>query len=196
MATRAESAAQTRQALLDAAVVLLDRGGPEAVTLRDVGAGAGVSRSAAYRHFVDKDALLKAVATDAWAAVAVGLDAITGDESLSPERALRTALGALSDLGHSRPHLYRLMFAQTTDEPASVAEAAGRAQDTFLELVGRLVGGERARPYAGVLMAAAHGVTDLDLTGHLPREKWHADRHQLIDLVVGMIPFPSEPPRG
>lgn len=194
MATRAESAAQTRQALLDAAVVLLDRGGPEAVTLREVGAGAGVSRSAAYRHFVDKDALLSAVATDAWAAVAVGLDAITGDDSLSPERALRTALGALSDLGHSRPHLYRLMFAQKADDSESVAEAAGRAQDMFLELVGRLVGDEHARPYAGVLMAAAHGATDLDLTGHLPREKWNADRHQLIDLVVGMIPTRSDPP--
>lgn len=33
-----------RRALLDAAAALLDAGGPEAVTLREVGARAGVSR--------------------------------------------------------------------------------------------------------------------------------------------------------
>ncbi|MFD0648993.1 TetR family transcriptional regulator [Streptomyces malaysiensis subsp. malaysiensis] len=44
MVTRAESAAVTRRALLDAAAELLDLGGPEAVTLREVGARAGVTR--------------------------------------------------------------------------------------------------------------------------------------------------------
>ncbi|AZG46172.1 TetR/AcrR family transcriptional regulator [Gordonia insulae] len=185
--TRAETAALTRQALLDAAAELLDRGGPDAVTLREVGGGAGVSRSAAYRHFDDKDALLMALATDAWATVAAGVEAIVGDDSLSPTAALRTALEAVSDLGRARPHLYRLMFAQPTTSSAPTVEAAGRAQDGFLVLVGRVVGVERARPFAGVLMAAAHGVTDLDLSGHLPPEKWHADRHQLMDLLVEMI---------
>ncbi|MFI6702265.1 helix-turn-helix domain-containing protein [Streptomyces sp. NPDC050509] len=57
MVTRAESAAITRRALLDAAAELLDLGGPEAVTLREVGARAGVSRGAPYRHFTGKDSL-------------------------------------------------------------------------------------------------------------------------------------------
>ena len=51
---RTESAAATRRALLDQAAALLDRGGPDAVTLREVGARAGVSRGAPYRHFCDK----------------------------------------------------------------------------------------------------------------------------------------------
>jgi AcrR family transcriptional regulator len=63
--TRAESAAATRRSLLDAAEALLDRGGVEAVTLREVGAGAGVSHSAAYRHFADKESLLAVLATNA-----------------------------------------------------------------------------------------------------------------------------------
>ncbi|HEX6345255.1 TetR/AcrR family transcriptional regulator [Umezawaea sp.] len=66
MVTRAESAATTRRALLDAAGALLDKGGTDAVTLREVGADAGVSRSAPYRHFADKESLLVAVATEAW----------------------------------------------------------------------------------------------------------------------------------
>ena len=64
MVSRAESAAATRRALLDAAADLLDEGGPDAVTLREVGARAGVSRGAPYGHFADKESLLTAVATE------------------------------------------------------------------------------------------------------------------------------------
>jgi AcrR family transcriptional regulator len=60
--SRVESAAATRRALLDAAADLLDTGGPDAVTLRAVGARAGVTRGAPYRHFPDKDSLLTAIA--------------------------------------------------------------------------------------------------------------------------------------
>ncbi len=45
MATRTEAAAATRRALVRAASELLDEGGPDAVTLRAVGARAGVSRT-------------------------------------------------------------------------------------------------------------------------------------------------------
>src|ERR1700677_3914321 len=55
-------ASSTRDALVDAAVQLLDEGGPEAVTLREVGHRAGVSHNAPYKHFTGKEALLAAVA--------------------------------------------------------------------------------------------------------------------------------------
>ena len=61
-----ESAAATRRALLDDAGELLDCGGPDAVTLREVGARAGVSRGAPYRHFANKESLLTAVAAEGW----------------------------------------------------------------------------------------------------------------------------------
>ena len=53
---------KTRDALVAAAAQLLDEGGPEAVTLREVGHRAGVSHNAPYKHFADKEALLAAVA--------------------------------------------------------------------------------------------------------------------------------------
>jgi AcrR family transcriptional regulator len=54
MNSRAETAAATRKALLTAAGELLDEDGPDAVTLRAVGAHAGVSRGAPYGHFERK----------------------------------------------------------------------------------------------------------------------------------------------
>ena len=53
-----------RQALVDQAVKTIRADGVEALTLRDVGAHLRVSRTALYRHFADKQALLVAVATE------------------------------------------------------------------------------------------------------------------------------------
>lgn len=50
-----------RQALLEHAVDLARAGGPDAVVLRDVQRAAGVSNSAAYRHYADRQALLTSV---------------------------------------------------------------------------------------------------------------------------------------
>ncbi|WP_433472150.1 TetR/AcrR family transcriptional regulator [Spirillospora sp. CA-142024] len=187
MASRAETAATTRQALLDAASVLLDRGGVDAVTLRDVGSGAGVSRSAAYRHFADKQDLLMAVAAAAWSAVATHLEGVEADTTQSPDEALRDALRALVQLARARPHLYRLMFAPLTGDATAVTQAAGQAQDGFLSIVSRIVGQRDAPPVAGLLMAATHGIVDLELSGHLSPEKWQADAEGMIDLLVRTV---------
>ena len=52
-----------RTALIDAGLALTRTGGPEALTIREATRRAGVSPNAAYRHFVDREALLSAVAT-------------------------------------------------------------------------------------------------------------------------------------
>jgi AcrR family transcriptional regulator len=50
-----------REALVDAGMELARHGGPEEVVLRAVTRAAGVSHNAAYRHFSDRDQLLRAV---------------------------------------------------------------------------------------------------------------------------------------
>src|SRR4051812_35717115 len=52
------------RALVDAAVSMIREEGVRAFTLRRVGARVGVSRTALYRHFDDKAALLARVACD------------------------------------------------------------------------------------------------------------------------------------
>ena len=53
-----------RRALLDETIATIRAEGVEGVTLREIGARLGVSRTALYRHFADKRALLGAVATE------------------------------------------------------------------------------------------------------------------------------------
>jgi AcrR family transcriptional regulator len=52
-----------RTALIDAGLHLTRTGGPDALTIREATRRVGVSPNAAYRHFADRDALLRTVAT-------------------------------------------------------------------------------------------------------------------------------------
>jgi AcrR family transcriptional regulator len=186
--TRAESAAATRRSLIDAAGVLLDLGGPEAVTLREVGARSGVSRSAAYRHFADKESLLTVVATNAMAELGDALELLAASAD-SAEACLRSSLLALIGIGRSRPHLYRLMFTTPTgDIAAASVQAAERTQNLFLDIVARITGPRRAHRYGALLLTTAHGITGLDLSGHLDMDKWHTTAEELVDTVISLLP--------
>jgi AcrR family transcriptional regulator len=191
MMTRAETAAATRRALLDAAGALLDTGGPDAVTLREVGARAGVSRSAPYRHFTDKENLLTVLATDAWNEVGDVLEVLVADSETPPEQTIRCALLSLVTTGRSRPHLYRLMFTTPASDPTAAVKAAERSHDLFLYIVGRFVGPDQARRYGALLLSSVHGITGLELAGHLVWDKWQSTAEDLVDLLISLLPQSS-----
>ncbi|AXK31349.1 TetR/AcrR family transcriptional regulator [Streptomyces armeniacus] len=209
MSTRAESAAATRRALLDAAAELLDLGGPEAVTLREVGARAGVSRGAPYRHFTGKDSLLTVVATEGWQRIGDQVHALRADPALSAAGRLRGALQTLVGVGRSQPHLYQVLFRRRGHRPEELGEgldrvrrqlcgpaddpaadrvrAAGRFHGEFLAIVAGLVGERNARHYGALLLSSAHGIADMEVSGHLAPEGLGAGADELVDTLVQMI---------
>jgi AcrR family transcriptional regulator len=187
VATRSETAAMTREALLEAAGVLLDAGGPDAVTLREVGARAGVSRSAPYRHFANKETLLTALATNAMTQLGDRLENLAAEDD-SPKRSLRAALLSLLAIGRTRPHLYRLMFTTPAGDPTAAVQAAARTQDLFLDFVARIVGRRRARHYGALLLTAAHGATSFESSSHFVWDKWHTDAEGVIDSLIALLP--------
>ncbi|MEV7723706.1 TetR/AcrR family transcriptional regulator [Streptomyces sp. NPDC087917] len=209
MVTRAESAALTRRALLDAAAELLDLGGPEAVTLREVGARAGVTRGAPYRHFTGKDSLLTAIATESWEGIADQVHALRTDPTLSASAKMNGALRTLVGVGRDRPHLYQMLFRRPGHRPEELGDgldrvrrqlcapaddpvadrmrAAGRFQDEFLAIVTALVGERNTRHYGALLLAGAHGIADMELSGHLRTEKMRTTPEELIDTLVRMV---------
>lgn len=186
MVTRADAAAATRRALVRAASGLLDEGGPGAVTLRAVGARAGVSRGAPYGHFEHKGRLLAQLAIDAWNSLADQVEQLRSDPEASPSRRLEHALLTLIGVGRKQPHLYALMFSTPADEPTA-AEAAERVEHQFLAIVAGLVGESEARRYGALLMSSAHGIAGLELSGHLAEEKWQVDGDDLVRMLVDAV---------
>jgi AcrR family transcriptional regulator len=188
MVIRAQAAAATRKSLVLAAFELLDSGGPDAVTLRAVGARAGVSRGAPYGHFENKEHLLTQLAIDAWNVVADKLESLSADGALSPTLRLERALLSLVDVGREHPHLYALMFAAPTGDPRAAIDAAGRSQDHFLRIVAAIVGPDDARHYGALLMSSAYGIAGMELSGHLAKDKWDVTGDELIALLVASVP--------
>lgn len=184
--TRAESAAATRRALLDDAAALLDIGGPDAVTLREVGARAGVSRGAPYRHFADKESLLTAVAAESWDRIGDEMHAL-GADSASPIDTLRAALDVLLRVSRERPFLYRLMFSTPAGDPTAVVRAAQRGCDEFLAIVTAAFGDRNAQRYSAILLTGTHGAAGLETSGLLHTDKWHTSADELVDELVALI---------
>ncbi|ALL79577.1 TetR family transcriptional regulator (plasmid) [Pseudonocardia sp. EC080610-09] len=101
-----------RAALLTTAMGMLEHG--ESFSIRAVARGAGVSPTAPYRHFPDREALESALA-------AQGLRDLKAD--LTPGREPPSTVEDLADLGVAyvefalrRPALFRLMFGNECDD--------------------------------------------------------------------------------
>ena len=189
---------RTRDALLDAAEELVDAGGADAATLREVGHRAGVSHNAPYKHFAGKEALLAAVAArELRRRHAVLAAALERDEP--PEEALRGALHRYAEWAVEFPERFRLIYGRWTlgseesAELAELADAAHAASEQLVEVVraaqerGTLPPDDPERLTA-LLRALAHGAADLTIAGHLsPEGKGHADSAGLIDDLVGYL---------
>ncbi len=185
--SREQSAAATRLALIDQAAQLLDGGGLDAVTLREVGARAGVSRGAPYRHFADKDGLLSAVAADGWRRLGDDMHELYDDAGIGPMDKLRAALARVIAVGRQQPHLYRLMFRPPEGDPTVVFQAAQRMCDEFLAIVDIITGHDDAERYAAMLLTGVHGAVGLEMSGLLHTDKWQTTAEELVDNILSLI---------
>lgn len=187
MVSRSESAAATRRALLDAARELLNEGGPQKVTLREVGARAEVSRGAPYRHFADKESLLSAVGAESWDRITEVLRGLPPAESGDRTASLAAALEALQAVGRDEPEVYRMMFTVPAVDPEIAIDAASRAQNEFLRIVGAVVGDEQAHLYGAMLLTSAHGIASMNASGHLSSEMWQTTPTEITAALVGLV---------
>eukprot|EP01030_Chromulinospumella_sphaerica_P018674 gene18674-18544_t len=105
-----------RRALVDAAIRILEREGPSALSLRAVAREAGVSPAAPYHHFKDKGELLDAVAHVGWEALGVAMnDAKARCEA--DMGAILTEIGvSYVQFSQDHPALYRVMYDCSRDK--------------------------------------------------------------------------------
>jgi AcrR family transcriptional regulator len=190
---------------LDNAVELARAGGPDAVVLRDVQRMAGVSNSAAYRHYSDRDALIAAVTEYAEARLADAMLARMGSVATRGPKARRaiarfraTGQGYI-DFALGEPGLFRTAFAHSESERNAHSRADTSTADVDehhpFQIVVRCIDDLVA---AGVLAAdrrdgldeaawaAVHGLSTLFLDG--PLSEVDAARKQLItDRLLDVI---------
>jgi AcrR family transcriptional regulator len=192
---------QLRDALVDSGVALARSGGPEAVALRAVARGAGVSHNAAYRHFADLDALLRAVCERCMARLAVlmeqRIDESRHRDPTAAAWARLTAIGrAYVEFATTEPGWFRTAFAVPDGvQGLGPGEGVGPSGLGPYGLLGaRLddlveVGAVPASRRPGLEYAAwsaVHGLSMLLLDGPL-RSLPAAERRRAVDVVLATV---------
>ena len=164
-----------RRALLDEAVRTIQTHGVEHLTLRSVGERLGVSRSALYRHFADKQSLLATVGKEGFRMLRQAI--ADAWEQNGRGRIGFQAMGkAYVQFAGAHPSHYRVMFGRFIESAAKDDHFLTEAKAAFQVLVDALVeqqsSGDIRRDDA-VLMgrfvwALVHGTAMLVIDGQLP----------------------------
>jgi AcrR family transcriptional regulator len=105
-----------RRALVDAAIRILEREGPGALSLRAVAREAGVSPAAPYHHFKDKGELLDAVAHVGWEALGVAMTDAKARSSAEMGSMLTEIGVSYVQFSQDHPALYRVMYDCSRDK--------------------------------------------------------------------------------
>jgi AcrR family transcriptional regulator len=185
-------------ALVEASIALAREGGPDRVILREAARAAGVSHSAAYRHFADREALLAEVSRFARGELAAEMRRRVA-RARGPRQRLRAIGIAYIDYALKEPGLFRTAFtshpatspvaeqdradAQSADGGAEPFEILGEALDQC-EAAGLL--NPNRRPGAEIAVwSAVHGLASLLLDGPLPRTAAGIEfaRRQVLEMI-------------
>lgn len=187
-----------RQALLDHAVELARTSGPDAVVLRDVQRAAGVSNSAAYRHYADRQALLTAVQIYGMTLLGESMrESLAAVSNRGPRD--RCALARFRATGHAyvefalaEPGLFRTAFAPGGVHHTDASVAPERHPFMILsgcidDLVATgVLSANRRDGLDEAAWAAVHGLAVLFLDG--PLSAADDDRKELItDRLLDVI---------
>ncbi|WP_043669432.1 TetR/AcrR family transcriptional regulator [Streptomyces xylophagus] len=155
-----------RAALLGAAMDLLeeDDGG---LSLRAVARRAGVSATAPYRHFADKDELESELAAQGFADLGHRLAAAAAQPA-TPEDLAQLAVNYVR-FALDRPALFRLMFGTPCTTPEDARAVAAAELGAFvLTHVSQAFPQADAEALATASWSLVHGLAFLHLDGKLP----------------------------
>ena len=158
-----------RPALIAVAREMLANDGPAAVSLREAARRVGVSATATYRHFQDKEHLLAAVAAEGFVEFAEQLRAGGASEF--------TGMGmAYLQFAIRNPGLFRLMFGpllKERDKYPQLAEAADASFAVLLDGARRVVAEDNAdvETTAYASWSFSHGLARLVIDDVIPAEQ-------------------------
>lgn len=158
-----------REALLEAALAMIEERGASGFTLAEAARQAGVSAAAPYRHFRNRDDLLEEIALRGFTDFAARLEAAFDGGRPSPLGAMMRLGRAYLDFAREQPGHYVAMFESgvAVSGNADLARAAEGAYAVLLAaaeaLFARLPADRRppARMVADHIFALSHGVVEL-----------------------------------
>ncbi len=177
-------------ALIKAGVEILAKEGVSGLSLRKVAKRAGVSHSAPYAHFKDRQSLIAAISTEGFKQLYAELKAAIAPYTSDPQRQLVEGAWAYVQFATDHTDIFMIMFSGVLEKEKDYPSFVESSRKTF-ELVVDIV---RACQAAGILRSAPpdlmavsvwgqlHGVISLALEGQISHTV--LDRFNVRDIVL------------
>jgi AcrR family transcriptional regulator len=172
-----------KNALIQAGVEILAQDGVSGLSLRKVALKAGVSHSAPYAHFVDKQALIAAISTEGFRQLYERVSGVTEKYKSQPKKQLIEVAWAYVQFAMDDPDRFKVMFSAVLEKEKEYPEFVAESQRNF-QLVKMIVetnqvsGSLRSGPSELVALSAwgiVHGFVMLLLEGQIP--------HAVLDQI-------------
>ena len=183
-------------AVVNAAIGLLDTAGPEGVTLAAVAAVTGVATPSLYKHIDSLDSLRRLISVRSMNDLADRLT--TAVLGRSQDDALRALMIAYRDYALAYPNRYAALPQQPAPDP-DLAAAGTRIVEVILAVLrGYGIEGHDAIHATRAVRAAAHGFASLQAAGAFQLAE---DLDTSYDRLIGMLitglrqPALSAPPK-
>jgi AcrR family transcriptional regulator len=182
-----------KNALIQAGIEILSKEGVGGLSLRKVAKKAGVSHSAPYAHFPDKQSLIAAISTEGFNQLYAELDAAISPHTKNPKRQLVEGTRAYVQFALTHTDTFKIMFSGALEKEKEYPAFVEISRKTF-GLVVELV---RACQVARVLKSGSpeilavsvwgqvHGIVALALEGQISHTV--LERYALQEVVAFSI---------
>jgi AcrR family transcriptional regulator len=124
-----------RSALLDAALAVINESGSSQLTIREVARRAGVSHTAPYRHFADKDELIVAVVEQGFELLQQPMQTEKHAAAKAPNSQFAASGTAYIDFALQHPAYYRVMYSGDLLTSSGQESLQHTSSNTFAQMV-------------------------------------------------------------
>jgi AcrR family transcriptional regulator len=196
-----------RLKVLDASLALIQEGGLDGLSMREVARKAGVSHQAPYHYFGDREAILAALAGEGFSKLGQLLTRAAVQSGAEPAKAVEAMGRAYVEFALRNPAYFQAMFRADAVPLDRYPEARKREDEAF----GKLVEGigsafadqstEVRQAIAVACWAMVHGLATLILEGSLARKlkipsvRQKQVANEVISTFVRLLSNKSTPTR-
>ena len=197
-----------KNALIEAGIKTLAEDGINGFSLRKVARLAGVTHSAPYAHFADKQALIAAISIDGYKKIHERIERVNTTYPDDPQRQLVETAWEYVQFGFTEPDHFKVTFSGTVEkerEYPELVEIAAKTFEEFRQLIIRcqksgLIGSGEPDLVAVSLWGLVHGFVNLIQNGmvsHTVTDRF--TRRKMLILVLNRVlknPLTRDPADG
>ena len=186
------NATDLRQKVLQASLALIEEGGLDRLSMREVARKSGVSHQAPYYYYGDREAILAAIAGEGFAKLGQSFQRAIARAASESAKALEAIGRAYVGFALRHPAYFQVMFradAVPLDRYPEVRKLENEAFGKLVEAIGKVFADQPSAIRLNISIACwamVHGLATLILEGTLARKVGipRARQRQVADEVI------------